>query len=213
MKTTVVLLRHGQSIGNLYHVFLGHSDLSLSPLGEKQAALCAAYLSKFRFDAIYTSDLCRAAETARPTAEEQGLSLIPCEELREIYAGKWENRRFEELAETYKKSYKTWLTDIGMACPDGGESVLALAKRIYRAFDRIVSENEGKTVLIATHATPIRLLKCRFIGRSPEMASTVSWVPNASVSVVEVENGGYTILEDGYDGFLETERSVFPSNV
>ncbi len=213
MKTTVVLLRHGQSIGNLYHLFLGHCDLSLSDLGLQQAEEAAVYLDKYRFDAVYASDLCRATETARPTALRQGREVIPCEGFREIDGGRWEQCAFEEIGERFKKDYTVWKTDIGMACPTGGESVLALAARVYESFDRLVSENEGKTILIATHATPIRVLKCRFLERSPEMASTVPWAPNASVTAVTVEDGAYTILEDGYDGFLADKRTVFPPTI
>ncbi len=213
MKTTVILARHGQSVGNLYRLFLGHTDLPLSELGEKQAELLAEYLDKYRVDAIYASDLSRAMATAEPTSRRQGKEIVPDRELREIYAAEWEQRSFEEIAERYKKAYRIWLTDIGMACPSGGESVLELAARIYRAFDRIVRDNEGKTVLIATHATPIRLLKCRFLSRSPEMASTVKWAPNASVTVVEVEDGKYTLLEDGEDAYLKGLASAFPPNI
>ncbi len=213
MKTTVVLARHGQSIGNLYHLFLGHSDLPLSELGEQQAECLGAYLDKYRFDAIYASDLSRAMATAAPTARRQKLTVIPEKGMREIFAAEWEQRSFEEIAERYKKAYRTWISDIGMACPTGGESVLELAARVYRTFDRIVEENEGKTILIATHATPIRLLKCRFLARSPEMAGTVKWAPNASVTVVEVEDGAYRILEDGEDCYLASLASTLPTNI
>ena len=63
--TTVLLIRHGQSVTNVTQVFTGHYDVPLSPLGQEQARRTAAYLQKnFRIDAIYASDLMRAMQTA-----------------------------------------------------------------------------------------------------------------------------------------------------
>ena len=82
MKTTVVLVRHGQSQGNLKDLFLGHTDLPLTPLGLSQAALASVYLDRYKFDAIVSSDLTRAMQTAAPTAARQGLT-IDIDHLRE----------------------------------------------------------------------------------------------------------------------------------
>ena len=74
--TTVLLIRHGQSVTNVTQVFTGHYDVPLSPLGQEQARRTAAYLQKnFRIDAIYASDLMRAMQTAQPTAAAFGLPV------------------------------------------------------------------------------------------------------------------------------------------
>ena len=211
--TKVILVRHGQSMGNLYSLFLGHTDLGLSPLGKQQAEKVADYLAAWPIDKIYSSDLIRAEDTVRPLAERKKLEIIPVQDLREIYAGEWEKRSYDELSELYPEAYAIFRNDIGRAVPTGGESVLWLSRRVYRAFDRIVAENDGKTVVIATHATPIRLLSCRFLGRDPAFAGTVRCVPNASVTVVDVDAGHYTVEQTGYDAFLGDNASAFPGNI
>ncbi len=211
--TTVVLLRHGQSLGNIYSVFLGHTDLGLTDLGRRQAEKAAVYLDRYKFDAIYTSDLLRTTETAAPVALRQGLTPKEESDLREVYAGVWEKLGFEEIKRRFPETYAIWKNDIGHATPTGGESVLAMAERVYLAFDRIVKENEGKTVLIVTHATPVRLLTCRFLRRDPSFAGTVSWSPNASITAVTVDGDSYNILLRGEDSFLGEDATAVASIV
>ena len=54
------MIRHGQSIGNLNRVYLGHTDWDLTELGYKQAELVCEYLKDEKIDIIYSSDLIRA---------------------------------------------------------------------------------------------------------------------------------------------------------
>ena len=74
MKTTLLFIRHGQSMANVSGVFAGQLDVSLSELGRKQAEELKEYLlSKYKIDAIYSSDLSRAYEIALPIAMALGL--------------------------------------------------------------------------------------------------------------------------------------------
>ena len=198
--TTMIFVRHGQSEANLELVFAGHTDTVLTELGKRQAERTAQFLSEYKIDAIYASDLTRAMQTAMPTAKAQGIGIVPTEELREIYAGEWENRLYEDLMRDYSNSYATWRNDCGRAHPENGESVVALSERIYRAVERIARKHEGQCVAIFTHATPIRLLRARWEGYPPEELASVMFCSNASVSVVEYgEDGSYNVLLCGYD--------------
>ena len=68
-ETTLILVRHGQSIGNATRVYLGHTNLGLTERGKMQAQLTAERLRDEKIDAIYSSDLKRAHDTAMPHAE------------------------------------------------------------------------------------------------------------------------------------------------
>ena len=74
-------------------------------------------------------------------------------------------------------------------------------------------ENEGKTVVIACHGTPIRVLQCYCEGKTLDEMAQVPWVPNASVSTVLYENGKLTMPIAGYDKQLGDLASSLPSNV
>ena len=89
MVTTLYLVRHGESLGNLRGFFLGHTDWGLSPRGEEQARTLAEALADLPFSAVYSSDLSRAVQTVRPAAAAHRLPVLRERDLREIYAGRW----------------------------------------------------------------------------------------------------------------------------
>ena len=203
MTTTLYLIRHGESEANRSNTFLGHHDLGLTDKGLEQAEMTAAYLfQQVSPDVIYSSDLSRAYQTAKPTAHRFELSIQKDEALREIMAGAWENVPFDEIAERYRESYHIWKTDIGNAHPDGGESVVQLQQRIVTAVTRIARENEGKTILVFTHATPIRVLAAHCKKLTAGEIKNSPWVSNASVTKV-CFNGAELFLEEyGRDDFM-----------
>ena len=212
--TDILMIRHGQSISNLERYFTGAYDIPLTELGLTQAKQTAAYIkSKYKVDAVYASDLCRAFETGKAVADLYGLPVTPDRNLREIFAGQWECVHFTELEERFPDTYRVWQTDIGNSHPDGGESVAQLQERILKAVLRIGAENEGQTVVIATHATPVRTLQCHCEGKPLSQMAEIPWVSNASVTHLRYENGTLTLLEAGYDKHLGSLSTSLPSNV
>ena len=191
--TTLYFIRHGQSEGNLYRRFLGHTDLDLSPLGYKQAELTASFFDNIKVDAIYSSDLCRAFNTVKPIADMRGTCVIPRTRLREIASGKWENVEFDRLKAEFEADYTVWLTDIGNAVCTQGESVAHLQERVIAEVEAIAAAHEGQTVVIGTHATPIRALTCHLRGLPIVEMKNIPWVANASVTKVTYDKGVGTI--------------------
>lgn len=193
--TTLIVVRHGQSMGNLERRFVGHGDAPLTPLGHRQAELTADFLSRYPIERIYSSDLPRAIQTAQPTADRLHLSIFPDRQLREIYAGAWEGLPYDTLDERYAASYHTWKTDVGHGHPEGGESVEELSHRIYGEVDRLLREEKGHCIALFTHATPVRLMACRWFGYAVEDAAKVPWCGNASISVIHYGEDGECRIE------------------
>ena len=191
--TRMIFVRHGESTGNETHRFYGHFDGGLTERGRAQARATAEYLKDYKIDIAYGSDLSRAFETGSIIAEPHGLVVIPDKELREIYAGEWDNLLFEEIGEKYPVEFGLWKADIWNAMPVGGEKVSDVAKRVRREVWRLARENEGKTVLIATHATPVRSLVCEWLGMADEQMKEINWVKNASVSIVDYDTENNTV--------------------
>lgn len=213
MSCRIFFVRHGQSIGNLVGRFLGITDLNISELGHKQAERTAHFLNKENIDALYSSDLIRAYNTAVPLAKLKGLDIIKDKGLREIVAGEWENTPFDELVERYTDEYaKTWINDIGFAKPVGGESVAELSDRVYDTVKRIAEQNNGKTVAIFTHATPIRAFFCKIYGKTLAEMKNVPWATNASVSEAVFENGVFKPIRYSYDEFMGEISTGLPKN-
>ncbi|MBQ2703968.1 MAG: histidine phosphatase family protein [Clostridia bacterium] len=187
--TTLYIVRHGQSLGNLTGRFLGHTDLDLSETGYKQASKVAEFFENIHIDAVYSSDLCRAFNTVKPIADKKGLCIIPRTRLREVNSGKWENNEFDYLKSQFAEDYGVWLTDIGNAVCTEGESVAHLQERVATELAAIAKAHQGETVVIGTHATPIRAMTCIWRGLTLSEMKNIPWVANASITKVIYEDG------------------------
>ena len=213
MKTRFVMVRHGFSVANDQKRFAGNSDFELTELGALQAKKCAEALKGEKIDAIYASDLKRAYQTALPIAEALDLPINKCKGLREIFAGEWESMLFDELCEKYAEDYSVWRNDVGKARCTGGESTVELSERVLSALEKIARENQGKTVCIATHATPIRAVCTAAAGLAPEEMAKIKWVSNASINVFDYEGGIFTAVSVDNAEHLGDLKTKLPSNV
>lgn len=202
--TRIYLIRHGQSIGNLKGLYLGHTDLDLSPEGYEQARRCADYLKDESIDAFYSSDLIRAYNTALPHAKMRGMSVNAERELREIFLGEWEGADLALLkSEQGELFFGGWTDNFGTFTPPGGESVQHLADRIYNEIERIARQNPSKGVLIAIHAAAIRSFWGRVMKIAPEkLASALQFPRNASVSNLYYLDGEFYPIKYSDDSFM-----------
>ncbi|MBQ3573834.1 MAG: histidine phosphatase family protein [Clostridia bacterium] len=212
--TTIILIRHGESEANKHGVFAGHTDADLQPKGLAQAKTTAKYIAdNYNVDKIYASDLKRAYKTAMCLGEILDLEVIAEEGLREINAGEWEGIEFDKLLLSYPDEYGKWINDIGASVCNGGESVEQLGERIMSALTKIAKENEGKTVAIATHATPIRVAQTLIKTGALKEMKNIPWVTNASVTVFEYSSGVWSIKAESIDEHLGELKSALPKNV
>ena len=213
--TRLILVRHGESEGNLKREFHGQYMSGLTEKGHVQAECTAKFLDTFHIDKIYSSDIPRAYSTALHTANHKGLEIIKEQGVREIRAGKWEQMKFDDIMVEYPEDYDIWHNNISECRCPGGESVRELSERVIETVSKIAQENDGKTVMIATHATPLRALICYFSGNSPEYMKELKWVPNASVTVVEYEKGEFEIKLLAENRHLEDAGliTVLPKNI
>ncbi len=203
--TKIILVRHGQSIGNLTRTFLGHTDLDLSELGYKQAEATANHLKSEKIDKIYSSDLKRAYNTALFHAKLRNLEVISSEKLREAYAGDWENNNVDYLIEHWGRELfeKQWKASFGTFTFPGGENVRAAGERFYEEIVRICNDNPDKTILVAAHAAVIRSFCGIISGISfDRLADEIAFPTNASYSILSFENGNFTPLEYSNDAHL-----------
>jgi broad specificity phosphatase PhoE len=145
--TIVLLVRHGETDWNRERRWQGWADVPLSELGRQQAAELAARLRTVPLDAVYSSDLSRALETAELVAAEHGLPAIADSGLREIDVGSWSGLTKAEIQERFDG---VW--------PDDAETSEAHAARVRAAASRILHEHAHGTVLLVTHGGTIRAL-------------------------------------------------------
>ena len=212
--TTVILIRHGESEANREDIFAGHLNVDLMPKGVEQAQKTAQYIvENYTVDKIYASDLKRAYKTGKTLADKLGMEIIADKRFREIDAGEWDGIKFNELGDKYAEDFRIWRDDIANAKCTGGESVEDLRKRVFGAATEVAENNDRKTVVIATHATPIRVMQTYVQMGSLEKMNDIPWVSNASVSVFEYDNGKWTCKAVSMDKHLGDLVTVLPSNV
>ena len=132
--------------------------------------------------------------------------------MREIYAGDWEAQPWEQLLEI-SDDFKLWRADIGSSRCTNGESVAELYERTYETVCKIAEQNDGKTVVIATHATPIRVLEQRISGRPMSHMKNFPWVGNASVSEIIYDQGRLCAVKIDQKEHLEHLITDLPTNV
>ena len=182
--TRIYLARHAESIANKERIFAGHFDVELSPKGHRQAQALADYIAQyFPVDVIYASDLRRTMSTALPISEKTGVPVIPDMGLREIYAGEWEGMTYDQILCEYAEDYRVMSEDFPRSCCTGGESTAELYERISAAVMRILAENEGKNIMIVTHAGPIRVFTAYALGFAADCTDRVKYSANTGFSV------------------------------
>jgi broad specificity phosphatase PhoE/ribonuclease HI len=156
--TRFLLLRHGQTELSTQRRYSGRGNPALTDVGQRQAEAAAQYLGeRGGVDAVITSPLQRAYDTAAKAAKALGLDVTVDDDLIETDFGTWEGLTFSEAAERDPKLHRSWLRDTSIP-PPAGESFDSVAERIQRARARIIAEHAGETVLVVSHVTPIKTL-------------------------------------------------------
>jgi len=158
--TTLILLRHGMTASTKARLFSGSggTDPGLDDDGRDQAVRAARWLARRGgVDAIVTSPLRRARETADVAAAELGLEIGLVDDLAEAAFGDWDGLTFAEVDERWPEELAAWLEDTG-APPPGGESYDDVATRARAALDELLAAYAGRTVLAVSHVTPIKML-------------------------------------------------------
>ena len=164
--TEILLARHGETDWNRENRFQGHADPPLNELGRQQARELAAALAGEEIDAVYSSPLRRALETAQVVAEPHGVPAVPVEGLREVDVGSWQSLTREEVERRFPEQFQRWL-GYGRGWDDG-ESYEDMSDRVIAALRELAARHRGERLLVVTHGGPIRaaLARAEGIGHS-----------------------------------------------
>lgn len=192
--TRLYLVRHCEAEGNINHIFQGSYDADISENGKEQLARLKERFRGVQFDAIYSSPLKRAYKTAQAVNTFLKKEIIRVDGLREINGGHWEGEKYDLLPELYPDEYEAWAKEPWRFNPEGGESMNHIRDRIWETIISIMKENEGKTVVIASHGCAIRNFICRAKGLPLERICEVNWLENTSVSTFEFDEAFNPII-------------------
>lgn len=199
--TRLLLLRHGQTDLSTQRRYSGRGNPALTDIGRRQAELAAQYVAnRGGVDAVVTSPLQRAYDTAAAAAKALGLDVTVDDDLIETDFGAWEGLTFAEASERDPEIHRRWLRDTSVL-PPGGESFDSVAQRVHRAQNRLVAEHGGQTVLVVSHVTPIKTLLRMALDAGPNILyrlhldlaslSTAEFYPDGAASVRLVNQTDY----------------------
>lgn len=164
---TILLARHGETDWNREGRWQGWADPPLNETGRAQARALADELRSTPFDAVYSSDLKRAHETAEIVAAPHGVPVVVDPELREIDIGSWSGLTRPEIDARFPNGER----------PDG-ETREQHFSRVRAAVVRIARANAGRRVLVVTHGGTVRAIH--------DLVSEEPYHPVANCAVLEV---------------------------
>jgi alpha-ribazole phosphatase len=180
----IYLLRHGEVEGAQTRRFIGHLDVPLSALGERQCAAQARRLRGAGLAAVFSSDLARARRSAQIIGAPHGLTPRAVPALREMAMGRWDGLTAAQIQAREPEAFADWMARVGEFPFPEGESVPDLLARAAPAFDAIVAEHRGQPIAIVAHGGTNRALLCRALG-----------LPLARLLAFGQDYGGLSVLE------------------
>ena len=161
--TEIILARHGETAWNAAEIFRGRSDVELNDTGLKQAELLAEYLSGVRIEAVYSSPMKRALQTAETIAGcgKLGVNIAPG--LIDFNYGRWQGLSQREVKERYKELYAEWVSRPERVKMPDGESLDDVSERAVAVVDDVVNKYQG-TVVLVSHRVVNKVLICALLG-------------------------------------------------
>ncbi|MEW6182785.1 MAG: alpha-ribazole phosphatase [Bacillota bacterium] len=163
MGCRIYLVRHGETIWNHALRYQGHADVALNERGIRQAEALAERLGVERFAAFFSSDLCRALDSARIIARPHGGRVKTLSALREIDFGEWEGLTRDEIKARFPEVSKQWWTRPYSTRLPGGETLSEVAARAVGALKQIAASHKDEQVVVVSHGGVIRASIGHFI--------------------------------------------------
>jgi len=178
----IIIVRHGETLGNISGIYQGNSPGKLSEPGKNQAKKLALRLKDEKIDHIFSSDLTRAIEILDEIkTHHSNIPFTLTKELREVNFGSWEGKTKQELG--FKESYKPPL-------PKDAETKEELYNRAKAFLEEINQKYEDKTILLVTHNATIKALIAVLNGKSYENIKNMETQHNTGVNIFESSTDG-----------------------
>lgn len=154
-------MRHGDT--GMKGQYIGATDVPVSESGVEQVKKTGKLLRSETINKVYCSPMLRCRQTADILDITCPATL--CSQLKEINFGRWEGKKFEEIAEIDKTLVDSWVSDPSGFCFPGGESVGDFRARVGVFAEKLVAETEKK-ILVVSHGGVLRHLLCLLLGIS-----------------------------------------------
>ena len=174
--------------------------VSLNEKGREQAALLAEWLEPVPLEAIYSSPLERAVETAEPIARSHGLKMEVTESIGESHYGELDGKPVEEIFKS--ELWEQWLRHPSRTRFPGAETTYEVQVRVVAALEQILQDHPEGNIAVVSHADPIRVTVAHYIGLPLDLVGRI-WVSPASVTTLRFDDWGPRLTHLSHTGSLE----------
>lgn len=164
IMTDVYLVRHCETVANDEHRFAGAFDADVSERGKKQLEYLSEAFKDIHLDKVYSSSRIRARKTAIAINKYSGAPMEIDDAFHEVRLGDWEGQIVEDII--HSEAWRKWVNFPETATAPNGESREEELARGWAGLIKVVKENEGKTIAIATHGDILRNL-CQVLLKMP----------------------------------------------
>lgn len=186
--TLLYLVRHGETELNAKKVCYGWTDCALNQKGVRQAQRVARMLEEVTFDAVISSPLKRARETAAIVGKVSPEEIILDERLRELNFGSWEGKHYQRIEKEDPENWLFWINNWKEAAPPGGEPFIKMYRRVEESVKEILDKYAEETLLIVSHQGCLRTIMCMLLNMGYEGFMHFSFQQD-TYSLLEVKNG------------------------
>jgi 2,3-bisphosphoglycerate-dependent phosphoglycerate mutase len=191
--THLIVIRHGETAWNRERRLQGQIDIPLNDTGRAQARALAEALTGEPIDAVYTSDLGRAVETATPLAEALGLRVRAERRLRERCYGELEGMTYAEVAEKRPEDFARWQARVPDYAPPAGESLREFHERAVEVALSLSRRHPGERIALVAHGGVLDCLYREATGMTLEAPRSHELL-NASVNRLRCDSANLTLL-------------------
>ena len=200
--TRVLAIRHGETAWNADGRIQGHVDIPLNEAGRWQAERMALSLAGEPIDALYSSDLARARQTAEALARVAGLPLVQDAGLRERRFGRFEGRRHQDIELELAEQAARWRRRDPDFSAEGGETLTEFFARVVATASRLAAAHPGQSVALVAHGGVLDCLYRAATGLDLQAPRT--WqLGNASINRLLYTGEGFTLVGWADNGHLE----------
>ncbi len=190
--TYVYLVRHGQTAWNKEEIFRGRSDVPLNETGLREASLAAEYFRGMEVQAIYSSPLSRAWQTAQKIAGVVGQKVIPLQGINDMSFGTWEGQPLRDVQKSDGERYRQWVEAPHLLKIPGGESLDEVRDRAMVALEEAIRTHAGKTVVFVSHRVINKVLICGILGLDNSHFWQIGQDTTA-INLIQYRNGKYIL--------------------
>ena len=190
--TSIYLVRHGQTAWNKEEIFRGRADVPLDETGLRQAALAAEYFRGKEIEAIYSSPLSRAWQTAQKIADVTGVAVTALQGVNDMRFGTWEGQSLRTVQQHDGERYRQWQESPHLVKIPEGETLDEVRNRAMAALEEAIKLHPEKAIIFVTHRVVNKVLICGILGLDNSHFWQIGQDTTA-INLIRYRNGRYVL--------------------